>query len=249
MSCEYNYNGRIIVPENTSSEKEVIKFRGIKPIHIEDKMEGDVRVIEISYKPYVGFTLVGSASPSVLEVGQLSSVIFKGDITPGNEDVVTYATNPVEDYVVTGNSVSVTKSITSTTKVNISQQISVTDAEGTTKSVSPTVKVQHRYIIGTMERDTNTVIQGESKLADNIQSAYGELRDYTIPVSQHHLIWLIPDGESMGVVTDSNGFECETIDGGNHSITNEYGVVINYKIIKTKNFFHGGAGVAIKLKF
>jgi hypothetical protein len=252
MSSACN-NDKVFIGEVTIPKRDIstINIVGVDPIEVRKQTEGELTTFYISYVPYVAPTSNITVTPSIVEVGSTFNATYTATWVKGSGEL----TSVTIDDIPVSNKNSLSETIVSnglstpSEGIFFPKTIKVIDYKGSSSTATTSITSQYRYYVGTKPRfgDNTTIVKDAGKLSSSMSSAYGALKTYSIPELDSHVVWLLPPNKTMGKVTDENNFECETIDGGIVSITNEYGVTVNYTVIQSKNFY--ASGNTLNLKF
>jgi hypothetical protein len=249
MSCEENYNGKLIISSKDNTSHTPIKVTGVSPIKVREYMEGDTKVFEVYYAPYIAPSIKLVVSPAMLEIGESANVTYTATITPGSEDIVSVSVDPDSEHTFVDNVITMTKILSSSVPATIGvHTFTAFDLVGTKVSVTGGITVSNAYMTGFMPRggDASTIIIDKVTLGSSIKDAFGADTVYTFPEGSHHIVWLVPDGEAMGKVTGDANMEWSVISDGQYILTdNGYGVQVPYRIMRTIGDYSGSSAPVV----
>lgn len=244
-----NWNGRIFIKKE-KKEQTQIDVVGNSPIKVTTEQRGDVTTKIVRYAPFMLQTVKLVAEPNLLEVGSSASVLFKGTVLAGSELIREVYSNPLRTVTFDGITAEFTVNIGSNTKgVQGIHSLITTDALNNEVSASTGVLFNHRYHRGTIARNTTNFTTSSSILGTSVANAFSGFLDYTIPVGQHHLAWLVPVGEGASFPTPKglNGFPWEITTMGQTTLVNSFGLSVTYDIVRTTNYYTGENTVQLTL--
>lgn len=236
LDCNCNYIGKLVTPVVNGKTYSAV---GVGDIKVNTIVDGNHTTFVISYEPYVGIVASLTVTPEIVEVGSTFNAVYTSTWSKG------IGVLDGEELDGSPYTTQVNGLIFYTVGVHAGKSLVVSDGVSSVERTT-SIKAVHRYRLGRRTRSGEITLT-DSKLGGSIQDAYGSLRSYEIGEEEQHIVWLVPVGETMGVVVDANGFTCETIGGDQMIVTNDYGVGVVYNVIYTKNFYPSGS--ILNLKF
>ena len=237
MECNNSnspFNVRIVIPETTVAASKQVEYevRGVPPIKVVRRLEGEKVVFIVSYAPSVGPSCGISVSPSVAEIGIPGVFTFTYTDAAGSSAILTRLKAPNDSPL-------------STTFLNGGAQgvhsYSVTDVDGLSATATTSIMVKYRFYKGTIVRgsdalDVSTIQSLVNNLGSSIGEAFGR-QEYSMDKAQGHFLWVYPaDFGSIPTPTGDANLPFGLVDvPGTWTIN---GIV--YKAAKTATFFNAG---------
>ena len=228
------FNVRIVIPETTSANSKSTEYevRGVPPIKVVRRLEGEKVVFIVSYSPSVGPTCSITVSPSIAEVGVPGVFTFTYTDAAGSSPIVTRLKSPNDSPL-------------STTFLSGGAQgfhsYQVTDTDGLRANASTSIMVKYRFYKGTIARGNNSLdVSTIQALTNTLGSSIGEAfprQEYAMDKTQGHFLWVYPaDFGSIATPTGDANLPFGLVDvPGTWTING-----ITYKAAKTATFFNAG---------
>lgn len=223
------------------------EFVGLRDIKIsEQQLSNGKKRVTIESIDYFPPVISAEANP-VHEIGNVIDFTFSVDIQEGRDEIVSRTINPDPDVDL--NSPFELELSDFTSQVNefkVAYTVTVTDSSGNVVvrdfgvKFSPLVYMGFHGKSSLLEED----ISGFSgELSDGVMNLYKGEKSYNVPVSlvNNYIYWLNPLGSAPIAKATLNGFALPLITLPGHlTITNQFGVPIDYSVTRTANPFGGG---------
>lgn len=249
-TCEYDgfQNPKIVkyedTPEGASSN---IIFKDGTRIKITETIgPNGERQIQHNFFAYTAPIASFSASPNVFEVGDtVAEVVFTANVTKGSDDISTLSISPDPGVAVTEGTTTFSKlNVTSSVKASVQSHTLTVDDASSEPAVTKTASVNayFRQYMGFStkaqlnEADVKALVN--SGLTSSIKSTYGGSYTYAFPNNgfNNYLYWAYDLGspEIQELLEGPLPVPLK-LDHPNVSVTNSFGIVKTYRIVRLQN--------------
>ena len=194
----------------------------------------------IDYESYVASKLSVTVTPKYIELGDSVVVNYTANLTVGTEDIVSNTVTPLPSGLVISESMAWQDTISSSVSGPVNPVTwQVIDAEGNTSAVTIQAVATSKLYIGYSANDVLTEAQVKaltefSALGTSIKTAANSIASYNFTASTAYIYWIYPVG-GPGITSAEEGplpVPLTTL-GSTVSITNDHGVTISYKVVRT----------------